>query len=236
MLLSAPPPQIVPPLQCLPLARRCPFMAVSITPLINCLTNTILFYLHPHSPSSLSLSLLILTYRHSISSVPVVPHIRRHNFPPPSLPAFPFFRPHHTLSMASAVLVTSFSVIPVLFLSIFSHGPILCSALFVTCWLLWSNFIDPSCSNLCAMICYSWSTLLQSACSTPLRIVFHHLPSLRFNQLCSFPSALSAILCPLRILPALLALIWNDFLDWLSFYQLAQLFYVFCSSGTYNLS
>ena len=85
--------------------------------------------LHPHPPSPLSLSLLSLTYRHSIYSVPVVPHLIRHTCLPPYLPSFRFFHPHHTVSMppllssslcvSYAALVTSFSINPALIFNIF---------------------------------------------------------------------------------------------------------------------
>ena len=117
---------------------------------------TILFSLHPHPPSSLSLPLLSLTYHHSISAVPVVPHLCRHNFPTPSTPAFLFFHPHHIVSLppswpspprvSSAVLVTSVSIIPVLLLNIFLPGSYfpLCSP----------------CSTLISLIYFSLSNLL----------------------------------------------------------------------------
>ena len=129
MILSAPTPQIMLPLQYPTLALRFSFMAVLITPIITCLTMTVLFSLHPHPPSSLYLSLLSLTYRHSISGYPVVSHLNCHTFTPPSPPALIFFHPHHTVSLpqllssplrvSSAVLVTSFSINPVIILNIF---------------------------------------------------------------------------------------------------------------------
>ena len=99
--------------------------------------------------------------------------------------------------------------------------------------------------------CYYLFTLLRSACSTPLHLVFLHFPSLRFNRIWSSPSAISDILFPLRLLSDNILFIpsWTSLINllctahpdqigfaWLGLALLAQFWSVFCSSGQSNLS
>ena len=237
-----------------PLAWRCPFMVVLITPLITRSTMNILFLLHTNPPppclchSSLLLTftsfpLLLLSHISastlfrrrlrplSFSSVLIIPYLCRHfcHYPPVS---FLQSLSHHfpsPLRSSSEFL---------------SRGPLYHSALIILRCLLWSNFLAQSCSNLRTMLCYYLSMLLfllhsapiRSTCSTPLRVIIHHFSLLRFNWICSFPSALSTLLYPLHNLSDLISLIWNACLDRLSLDQLAQLCSIFCSSGPSNLS
>ena len=91
--------------------------------------------------------------------------------------------------------------------------------------------------------------LLQSDCSTILRLVFISFPSFRFNRFCPLPSSLSYPQCPLNLLSAHILLIRlcyclisllctarsdNIALGWLSLYQLARFWSVFFSSGLSN--
>ena len=90
---------------------------------------TILFSLHPHNLSPLTLSLLYITSYIFISGVPVVPHLHFHACPPPHPPVFLVFHLHlsaylppplsSSSSVSSAVLTTQFSIIPTLFSNIF---------------------------------------------------------------------------------------------------------------------
>ena len=145
----------------------------------------ILYPLHPHPPYYLYISLLYLTYRHSIYDFPVVPHLRCHTCPPSSTPDLLFFHTHHTVYLppllssptcfSSAVLVTSFSIIPALFLNIFlprSFFPLFspCSTLIALIY-----FLSPSCSNFLTMIYYSCSTIL---CSNILTLPQQGIPDL----------------------------------------------------------